>query len=102
MPGQQGVCCDNAFNCTCVAYECVRLAGACTCGLAAGSPGTRVDDCSAATANPAIKCCRSYGQCVCSSTDCLLTETQVSGCSVQDLLICPAGDVSVDACEDAA
>ena len=57
----------HAFNCTCVAYECVRMAGACTCGLATDSAGTRVDNCSAATANPAIKCCRSYWQCVCSS-----------------------------------
>ena len=97
MPGQQGVCCNNAFNCTCVAYECVRMGGACTCGLAAASAGTQVDNCSATTANPAIKCCRGYGQCVCSSADCLLTETQVSGCSVQDLLACPAGDVSVEA-----
>ncbi len=102
IPGQQAVCCNNAFNCTCVAYECVRTGGACTCGLAAASAGARVDDCSAATvANPAITCCRGYGQCVCGSADCLLTETQVSGCSVQDLLICPVGDVNVDACEAA-
>ena len=102
MPGQQGVCCDNAFNCICVAYECVRGAGSgCSCQLAQPSmAGTRVENCSAVTASPTIKCCRGYGTCVCSSMDCVAgLETQVSGCSVQDLLACAVGEVSVGSCE---
>ena len=103
MAGQQGVCCDNEFNCICVAYECVRINPAnCACGLAAASlVGTRVENCSGTTANSAVKCCRSYGQCICSTADCLLTEAQVSGCSVQDLLICDVGNSRVDHCEGA-
>jgi hypothetical protein len=102
MPGQQGVCCDNSFNCVCVAYECVRVGGGCSCQLAvAAAAGMRVDNCSAVTVNPGIKCCRSYGQCVCGVADCLLTETPVSGCSVQDLLACSPGESSVSSCEAA-
>jgi hypothetical protein len=100
-PGQQGVCCDNSFYCTCVAYECVLINGAsCACQLADKSlGGTRADDCGATTVNAAVKCCRSYGQCVCSTADCLFTETQVSGCSVQDLLACDVGSARVQSCE---
>ena len=102
MSGQRGVCCDNGFNCICVAYECVMTGGGCACQLAQASlAGARVDDCGAATADPAIKCCRSYGQCVCSTVDCLLTETQVPGCSVQDLLTCADGEASPTTCEPA-
>jgi hypothetical protein len=98
--GQQGVCCDNDVNCICLAYECVRAGGGCSCQLAQASlAGTRVDDCAAVTTNPTIKCCRSYGQCVCAAADCLLTETIVAGCSVQDLLSCAAGERTVGTCE---
>jgi hypothetical protein len=101
-PSQRGACCDNGFNCICVAYECVRMGGGCACQLAQASlAGARVDDCAAVTVNPAIKCCRSYGQCVCGTVDCLLTETQVAGCSVQDLLTCAAGEATVASCEPA-
>jgi len=100
--GQRSICCDNPYNCICVAYECVRDgSGSCSCQLAAATAGTRVDDCGAVTTNPAIKCCRSYGQCVCSTLDCLPIETQVSGCSVTDLLTCDVGSDSVPACEPA-
>lgn len=98
-PGQRGVCCGNPFQCICLAYECVRIGGGCSCQLAAPGGGTRVDDCSAVTANASIKCCRSFGQCVCSSTACLFTETSVPSCSVDDLLACPPGDTSVTTCE---
>lgn len=103
MPGQQSVCCNNAYDCICVAYECVRVNGSsCSCQLAASnSEGTRVDDCGAVSANPAIKCCRSYGQCVCSNLDCLPIETLVPGCSVKDLLTCDVGNDSVSSCEPA-
>jgi hypothetical protein len=102
MPAQHGVCCDNSFNCVCVAYECLRVAGGCSCQLAvAAAAGMRVDDCSALTANPGIKCCRSYGQCVCGAADCPLTDTPVPGCSVQDLLACSPGESSVRSCEGA-
>jgi len=55
IAGQQGVCCDNSFNCICVAYECVRGAGSgCSCQLAQASmAGTRVENCSAVTASAA-------------------------------------------------
>jgi hypothetical protein len=100
MPEQRGVCCDNAFNCICVAYECVRMGGGCSCQLAQASvAGTRVDNCSAVTASATIKCCRGYGTCVCSSMDCLPFEMQVTGCSVQDLLVCDIGNRSVQSCE---
>jgi len=97
--GQQGACCQNDVNCICVAYECVRAGGGCSCQLAQASvTGTRVDDCGTVTTNPAIRCCRSYGQCICGTADCLLTETPVAGCSVQDLLSCAAGERSVSTC----
>jgi hypothetical protein len=102
VAGQRGLCCDGAINCICVAYECVRTGGACNCQLAQPSlTGMRVDDCSGVTANPSITCCRGYGQCVCSFGGCLPTETQVSGCSVQDLLSCEVGETGVEGCEGA-
>jgi hypothetical protein len=103
MPGQRSVCCNNPYNCICVAYECVRISGSnCSCQLAAASlAGTRVDDCGAVTGNPAIKCCRSYGQCICSTMDCLPIETQVPNCNIQDLLACDVGSESVSRCEEA-
>jgi len=102
MPAQQGVCCDNSFTCLCVAYECVRTGGACSCQLAvAAAAGMRVDDCTAVTTNAGVTCCRSYGQCVCGAAACLVTETPVTGCSVQDLLTCSPGERSVSSCEGA-
>ena len=79
----------------------MRSAAVCVTMRRALTAGTRVDDCGAVTANPAIKCCRSYGQCVCSTLDCLPIETQVSSCSVADLLICDVGSNSVPVCEPA-
>lgn len=101
--GQRSVCCNNPYNCICVAYECVRTNGSsCSCQLAAATAeGTRVDDCGTVSASPAIKCCRSYGQCVCSTLDCLPIETQVSNCNLTDLLTCDVGNDSVSACEPA-
>jgi hypothetical protein len=100
--GQRGVCCAGPLNCICVAYECLRLGGGCSCQLtASNAPGTRLEDCGDVTANPAIKCCRSHGQCVCSSADCLLTEFRVSNCSVHDLAWCARGEDSVASCESA-
>jgi hypothetical protein len=102
MPGQRSVCCNNPYNCICVAYECVR-AGAtnCACQLAAATAGTRVDDCSGVIGNAAVKCCRSYGQCVCSTLDCLPIETRVPNCSIQDLVACDVDNESVPGCEEA-
>jgi len=102
-PGQRSVCCNSPYNCICVAYECVRANGSsCSCQLAAATAeGTRVDDCGTVSASSTIKCCRSYGQCVCSTLDCLPIETQVSNCNVMDLLTCDVGNDSVSACEPA-
>jgi hypothetical protein len=99
--GQRGVCCSNPFRCICASYECVRTGGACTCQLATTGAGARVDDCSGVTDRPSIRCCLSYGQCVCSSVACLLTEAEVPNCSVQTLLGCPAGEGRVETCEPA-
>jgi hypothetical protein len=102
MPGQRSVCCDSPYNCICVAYECVRISASnCSCQLAAASlAGTRVDECSAPAGSGPIKCCRGYGQCVCSSLDCLPIETPVPSCNIQDLLVCDVGGDSVSRCED--
>src|SRR5262245_52122751 len=103
MPGQRSICCVSPYNCICVAYECVRVSASnCACQLAAAAlAGTRVDTCSAPAGSAAIKCCRGYGQCVCSTMDCLPIETQVPSCNIQDLLACDVGSESVSRCEDA-
>jgi hypothetical protein len=100
-PLQRGVCCSSAFLCICAAYECIGMGAGCSCQLAEPGGGSRVTGCGGVTSNASIKCCRSFGQCVCSSVPCLLTETEVPACSVQELLTCAPNERSVETCEPA-
>lgn len=104
VPGQDGVCCQNAFRCICAAYECVlRTPASCVCQLAgAGGPGTRVAECGPAMAGDlSLKCCRGNEGCACGTAACLPTEAEVPDCRVEDLLTCALGDDRVETCEEA-
>jgi hypothetical protein len=94
---QQGICCEDSFDCKCTAYGCASSSslGICECGPAgsANLPGSSpVLDCAPFTSGQ--KCCldAKAHNCICSSADCLATSSvEVPTCTVVGITACAAG-----------
>jgi hypothetical protein len=91
---EQGICCEDNFDCKCTAYSCASSIslGICECGPAGAanlSGSSAVLECAAFTAGQ--KCCLDANahSCVCSSAGCLATgSVEVSSCSVVRVATC--------------
>jgi hypothetical protein len=91
---EQGICCEDYFDCICTSYGCASSSslGICECGAAgaANLPGSSaVLECGPFTAGQ--KCCLDANahSCICSSADCLAgSAVEVPTCTVASIVTC--------------
>jgi hypothetical protein len=82
-----------ALSCECLTIICVSISDGCMCQLTAMDDSGRAAECSG------THCCfdPNANQCKCGSRECLLGETAVDSCTVEQLG-CPQGRHHVDTC----